>query len=314
MSASSYPPSTPGSGQDSAVAARGRSVGDIIGHIADYLILTKPRIAALVLVTTWVGFLMGSPGPLVFPLLLHALLGTAMVSGGGAALNQYRERVWDGRMRRTCERPLPAGRLEPVAALAFGLTLTVLGWVYLALFVNVLTALLGLAANVIYVLAYTPLKRMTSWCVPVGAVSGALPPVMGWTAAQGHLDIGAWVIFAVMFVWQIPHFIAIAWLYREDYARAGFAVASLVSPDGRSATWQIPIYASILALIVILPTVLGMANIAYVIGALMLGLGFLGAGIRVGNMDMTGYMRRVFHASLVYLPLLLIWLAVNRSV
>ena len=281
-------------------------------RFADYLTLTKPRIAALVVFSTYVGFAMSSTGALAVASLIHALIGTAMVAAGGAALNQYLERAWDARMRRTLDRPLPAGRMEPSAALAFGLVLSVGGWIYLAAFTNLLTALLGLAANVTYVLIYTPLKRVTGWCIPVGAVAGAMPTLMGWAAAQGELSFGAFALFGILYIWQLPHFIAIAWLYREDYANAGFAMSSLIGTDGRAAIWQIPIYAVFLGLVAASPALLGVTGGMYLIGSTIMSAGFLLSGLRLGGTDMTGYARRVFRASLVYLPLLLIWIMFTR--
>ena len=282
-------------------------------RVNDYLTLTKPRIGTLVLLTTYVGAAMSSTGPLAVGLLIHTLIGTGLVAGGGAALNQYLERVWDKRMRRTCDRPLPAGRLDPSSALVFGLALSLGGWIYLAIFTNLLTALLGVVANVTYVLVYTPLKRTTGWCIPVGAVAGAMPTLMGWAAAQGQLGWGAFVIFGILYVWQLPHFIAIAWLYREDYANAGFAMSDLIGREGRAAVLQIPIYAAILALVASLPTFLGMTGSAYLIGASALSLGFMCLGLRPRGSDMTAYARRVFRASLVYLPLVMVWMMLCRA-
>ncbi len=202
------------------------------GAVADLWQLTKPGITRLVLVTTAVGFYLASTGSFDWLLLIHALVGTGLLAGGTNALNQYAERKVDGAMKRTRNRPLPAGRIGPGLALLFSAGISVVGAVYLALWVNLLTAVLGVASLLIYIFAYTPLKRRTWWCTIVGAVPGAIPPMMGWTAVRGSVDVLAWVLFGIVFLWQMPHFYAIGWMYRQDYARAGFPMLPVVDEAG----------------------------------------------------------------------------------
>ncbi len=281
-------------------------------QFVDALELTKPGITGLVLVTTAVGFHLGAVGAFDFPLLLHALLGTALLAGGTNALNQYAEREADAQMKRTRERPLPAGRLRPSVALAFATAISLAGAVHLAVAVNLLTALLGAAALVIYVFLYTPLKRRTSLCTIVGAVPGALPPLMGWAAIRGELDVLAWVLFAIVFFWQLPHFLAIAWLYRQDYARAGFPMLPVLDPTGSRTARQILLYTLALVLVSLLTTVLGLTGAIYFFGALTLGLGFLALGLALAFGRGGQQARRLFLGSVIYLPVLLILMVVDK--
>lgn len=279
---------------------------------ADLLALTKPRITALVLVTTGVGAYLAAPGSLDVALLVQTLLGTALLAGGTNALNQYAEREADARMRRTRDRPLPAGRLAPGTALAFASGISAAGALYLALAVNALTALLGVLALAMYVFLYTPLKRRTWWCTVVGAMPGAIPPMMGWAAVRGDLDAVAWTLFGIVFLWQLPHFYAIAWIYRADYAAAGFPMLPVVDGDGSRTGRQI--VASTLALVgvSVWTSVLGLTGALYLVGALALGVAFLGFGLRLAGQPSGRSARRLFLASVVYLPVLLLLMIVDK--
>lgn len=272
-------------------------------RVAGFVQLTKPRITVLVVLTTLVGFLVAAPRPLPVLLLLHALAGTALAAGAAGALNQWAERHADAAMRRTARRPLPAGRLTPREALVFGVLLTAGGTAYLALTTNALASALAALTIVSYLLLYTPLKRVTSLATIVGAVPGALPPMIGWAAARGRLGIEAWVLFGIVFLWQMPHFLALAQLYRADYARAGFRMLTVEDASGESAGRQALLYALALVPVSLLPTPLGMAGGAYFVGVLALGLGFLLSGVGMAlDPSRPAAARRLFHASLLYLP------------
>src|SRR3989449_2549368 len=234
-------------------------------RLAAYLELTKPRITFLIVLTSAAGFSLGSRGPVNYLVLAHAITGIALLSSGIATLNQFMERDLDGLMRRTADRPLPSHRLFPFEALWFGVTLTALAEGYLLLFVNVLTALLGLTVIAGYLFVYTPLKTRTTLSTALGAFPGAMPPLMGWTAARGKIDVAAWVLFAILFLWQFPHFLAIAWMYREDYGRAGIRMFPVVEPDGRGTGQQIILYSLMLVPVSLLPAVLGLSGKIYLI-------------------------------------------------
>lgn len=281
-------------------------------RLADYIALTKPRLVFLVLFTAAAGYLMAAPATVPLIGLVHLLVGTALVAGGGSALNQYRERDRDARMQRTADRPLPAMRLAPTEALIFGVGVTLAGLVHLALFTNGLTLFLGIATSAIYVLAYTPLKRTTPWCLAVGAVVGALPPVMGCVAATGRLGLGAVIMFALLYLWQLPHFLAIVCLYRQDYANAQFAITRLTDESGRRTRRHIPTLCLILALVALIPTVAGVTGRAYFIAASVLGLGFMAVSVWDSGHDLIAYARRVFVASLIYLPAVLVAMVLGR--
>ncbi|MBI3872777.1 MAG: protoheme IX farnesyltransferase [candidate division Zixibacteria bacterium] len=281
-------------------------------RLADYVALAKPRLVFLVLFTAAAGYLMAAPVAVPLVGLVHLLVGTALVAGGGSALNQYLERDRDARMERTADRPLPAMRLAPTEALIFGVGVTAAGLVHLALFTNALTLLLGIATSAIYVLAYTPLKRTTPWCLAVGAVVGALPPVMGCVAVSGHLGIGAALMFALLYLWQLPHFLAIACLYRQDYANAQFAITRLTDETGRRTRRHIPMLCLILVLVALIPTFVGVTGRGYAIAAVALGLGFLAISVWDAGHDLVAYARRVFVASLIYLPALLVAMVLGR--
>jgi protoheme IX farnesyltransferase len=267
----------------------------------------------MVVITMAFGFYIGSRGAMDWVMLVHALIGTAFVAGGTSALNQYWERDLDAKMQRTKNRPLPTGRLQPREALRFGTIISLAGIVHLLITVNGLTALLAAATLISYVFLYTPLKQKNSLSTIVGAVPGALPPLGGWTAARNDLSIEGWILFAILFIWQLPHFLAIAWIYREDYLRGGFPMLTVVDPEGDSAGRQIISNCLALLPVSLLPTIVGMAGRFYFIGALGLSLFFLGCGIAVMRHRSNATVRRLLHASLLYLPILLALMALDKT-
>jgi len=271
---------------------------------AAYLELTKPRVAMLVLGVAVAAFWMASPGTPDAGRLLGMSAGTALLAGGIFALNQYFERELDGAMLRTERRPLPTGRLAPGQAARFGWALCAVALVCLAM-VNLLTAVVGALTMASYLFLYTPLKRRTPHCTLVGAFPGAAPPLVGWAAARGDLPAEAWVLFAILFLWQFPHFHAIAWLYREDYARADIRMWAVVEPEGRTTGRQIVVYALLLVPVSLLPPLVGVAGQAYLAGAVLLGLPFLYLGIRAALVKTKVQAQRLLLASVVYLPGLL---------
>lgn len=281
-------------------------------RVTDFFELTKPRIVLMVLVTAFVGFYVGSERVANYVELLHMLIGTALAAGGTLALNQYLERDTDAMMMRTRHRPLPDGRIQPGEALWFGSMVTLAGLAYLTLAVNLQSAWVTASITGIYLLLYTPMKRKSALCVPVGAVPGALPPVIGWVAARGSFDMEAWVLFAIMFLWQVPHTLAIAHLYREDFAKAGIKFLPVIEPEGDSANRQILLHCAALLVVSLLPTLLGLAGAIYFVVALILGLGLLANGVRLAMASTRSGARRLLLASLIYLPVLLIVLALNR--
>src|SRR5215211_922930 len=296
----------------SAVAVVERTRLSFRERVAAYAELTKPRITFLIVLSSAAGFAMASPGSIDYLGLLRALLGIGLLSSGIATLNQYAERDLDGLMRRTAMRPLPAGRLAPWEALAFGASITVAAEIYLLVFVNPLSALLGLTVVAGYVFAYTPLKTRTSLSTMVGAFPGAVPPLIGWTAARDSLSLEGWVLFAILFLWQFPHFLAIAWMYREDYSRAGILMLPVVEPDGRVTAQQIVVYTLMLLPVSLLPTALGMSGRVYLYGAIALGLLFLYSSLRAAFSMSRQEARRLLLASVLYLPLLFILMVLNR--
>jgi protoheme IX farnesyltransferase len=277
----------------------------------DFLELTKPRITFLVLVTTAVGYIVGARGSFDAVAFAALLVGTAFVSGGASALNQYWEREADGQMRRTRTRPLPSGRVAPGDALAFGLLISAAGLGLLAS-INGLTYFLGIAALASYVAIYTPLKRVTSLCTIVGAVPGALPPLMGWAAARNSLELPGWALFAVLFLWQLPHFLAIGWMYREDYARAGFPMLTVTDADGRATARQMILYCAALVPVTVLAGTLAHTGIAYLWGATLLGLAFMAGSLRFALTKSTAAARVLFTVSVIYLPVLLALMVWDR--
>jgi len=281
-------------------------------RFAAFVELTKPRITFLIVLTSAAGFAMGSNASVDYALLSKAMFGIALLSSGIATLNQYMERDLDLLMRRTSTRPLPSGKLMPWEALTFGVTLTVLAEIYLSVFVNPLTGLLGLTVIAGYLFAYTPLKTRTTLSTMVGAFPGAVPPLIGWAAARGDIGLEAWVLFAILFLWQFPHFLAIAWMYREDYGRAGILMLPVVEPDGRVTGQQIVVYTLMLLPVSLVPTVLGMAGKLYLYGAIVLGLLFLYSSVRAAFSKSRQEARRLLLASVIYLPLLFILMVINR--
>ncbi|MFN7942830.1 MAG: heme o synthase [Thermoanaerobaculia bacterium] len=272
---------------------------------ADLLTLTKPRITLLVVLTTAAAYVVATDGALDWPRLVHTLVGTALVAAGSGALNQYVERELDRLMRRTADRPLPAGRLTPDVALAFGVLLAATGLLQLTLAVNPLTAAVGAATLLAYVFVYTPAKRWSALATIVGAFPGAAPPVMGWTAVTGRLELGAWLLFALLFLWQLPHFLAIAWMYRDDYRAAGMPVLTLGDPDGARTGRQALLYAAALLPVSLTPAAVGISGKIYLVGALACGLVFLAFAFRFARRVSKPTARQLLLASVVYLPAVL---------
>nr|Q01YC2.1 RecName: Full=Protoheme IX farnesyltransferase; AltName: Full=Heme B farnesyltransferase; AltName: Full=Heme O synthase [Candidatus Solibacter usitatus Ellin6076] len=279
----------------------------------DYIELTKPRITWLILMSTGIGYFFGLPQAsnwLTFLKnidllrLLHTIIGTGLIASGTAALNQWYEREGDLKMHRTAGRPLPSGRLIAGRALAFGVALSIAGFVELWLGVNLLSAGIGAFTLASYLFLYTPMKRRTWWSTTVGAIPGAMPPVIGFAAAAGGLTRESWVLFAILFLWQFPHFYSIAWMYKEDYARAGIQMLPVVDPDCRSTARQIVIYGIALIPVSLVPALLGMSGRLYLVGALLLGLWFLYSGVRVALERTLVRARGVLITSVLYLPLI----------
>ncbi|HBB88947.1 MAG TPA: protoheme IX farnesyltransferase [Blastocatellia bacterium] len=281
-------------------------------RVAAYLELTKPRITFLIVLTAAAGFALASPGRVDYRAMLTAMVGIALLSSGIATLNQYMEKDLDALMRRTANRPLPTGKLLPWEALAFGVGLTVLAEIYLIVFVNPLSAVLGLTVIAGYLFAYTPLKTRTSLSTFVGAFPGAVPPLIGWASARGTIGVEAWVLFAILFLWQFPHFLAIAWMYREDYTRAGILMLPVVEPDGRVTGQQIVLYTVMLLPVSLLPTLLGTSGKTYFVGAIILGLVFLYFSLRAAFSKSRQAARQLLLASVIYLPLLFILMVLDR--
>jgi protoheme IX farnesyltransferase len=273
-------------------------------RVGDYLELVRPRMTLLVLFTVGTGAFLAAPGAVAPGLLAQAVIGTALVAAGASCLNQLLERHTDALMRRTENRPLPAGRLQPSVVLTLGIVLTVAGLVCLLL-CELLAAAVAAFTFVTYVFLYTPLKRKTPLNTLVGAVPGALPPVIGWTAVRGSLDAGAIALFLIVFLWQVPHFLAIAWIYRDQYARAGLKMLPVLDRDGVRTGREMVRYCAMLVPVSLVPAALGVAGLIYGIGAVLLGLMFLRASLGFVGSATTGQARRVLRASLLYLPALL---------
>lgn len=278
----------------------------------DFLTLTKPRLNLLVLITTVAGLYLAAPAGVPLAIVLHTIVGTTLVAGGAAALNQVWERHTDGLMRRTASRPLPDGRLLPGEATLFGLALSGIGLAELAFAVNGLSAIVAAITLGSYVLLYTPLKRRTSLATIIGAVPGALPPVIGWTAAGAPLGMAPLVLFGIVFLWQMPHFLAIAWLYRDDYARAGIPLLPVLEPDGRRTGHQALLYAAALWPVSLAPTVVGLAGAPYGLVATALGLCLIALSAAFARSRTTSTARRLFLFSIIYLPLLWGALVIDR--
>jgi heme o synthase len=283
----------------------------------DFCELTKPRLNSVVLLTTAAGFYLASrdsvAGTADWARLFHALAGTFLAAGGAAALNMALERDVDGRMERTQDRPVPAGRVTAAEAALFGGLLLAAGVSWLALAANALASLLAAVTAAVYLLAYTPLKRKSALCTLVGAVSGAMPPMIGWAAARGEIAAGAWVLFGIMFLWQLPHFMAIAWMYRDDYARAGLPMLPVVDVGGAKTVGVILTSAAMLMMVSLTPVFIGIAGMIYGAGAVLLGASLLVVGVRLARERSATAAQRLFFRSLVYLPLLLSLMVWNKG-
>lgn len=280
--------------------------------LRDYAELSKSRIVLMVLMTTAAGYVIGARDFSVLT-LINALIGTALVAAGTNALNQYVERSHDARMNRTKNRPLPAGRITPNAALLFSTAIAILGTIYLGVAVNWLTAFLGAFTLTSYIFIYTPLKRISSICTLIGAIPGAIPPLMGWTAATGELGLGGWIAFAILFLWQLPHFMAISWMYREDYGRAGFAMSSVHDAEGRSVGRQAILYSVLLLPVSVAPAFVGMGGTAYLVISAALGAGLIVASVRFHSDRSARAARSLFMSSNIYLLAMMVLLVSSRA-
>jgi protoheme IX farnesyltransferase len=278
----------------------------------DCLALMKPRVVLMVLAVSLAGYYMGTVGTPDWVRLLHLLIGVGLSAGGTLALNQYMERQEDALMPRTQSRPLPDGRVRPLSAFWIGVVVTCAGLLYLMLTLHVFAVLVTAMTTVSYLFWYTPLKRKTSLCSFVGAIPGALPPVTGWVAARGAFSGEVWVLFAILFLWQLPHSLAIAWLYREEYARAGFRLLPVLYPDGHSTARQIVTNCLALLAVGLLPTLIGLTGPFYFVAMLILGLGFLGFGVHVALSRTAAAARRLVLASLIYLPLAFLLMVLDK--
>jgi protoheme IX farnesyltransferase len=292
-----------------ASSVEGRALSRVI---ADYVVLTKPRVNILVVFTTLVGLLLAARDAGA-ALLVHTLLGTFLVASGAAAFNQIIEREVDARMRRTRHRPLPDARLSAAEAVTFAALLSLTGLVELALGANLLAAAVAFATLASYALVYTPLKQVTSLSTVVGAVPGALPPVIGWAAGRGELSLEAAVLFGIVFLWQMPHVLAVSWLYREDYERGGILVLPVLEPDGASTARQVVSYSTVLIPISLMPIAIGLGGLMYAAGAVVAGLSMLAASIAFARHRTPGRARHLFAISLLYLPVLWVLLLIDRA-
>jgi len=281
--------------------------------VHDLVELVKARLTLLVLLTTAVGFYLGAEGPINYTAAWHTVFGTALAAAGAAALNQWWEHQLDAVMQRTRSRPVPAGRLRPIEALAIGATLSIFGVAYLAFVCNALSAILAAITIIIYIFAYTPLKLVSTFNTALGAVPGAIPPMIGWAAARGTLNAGAWMLFAILFFWQLPHFFAIAWMYRDDYARAGFQMISSDDRTGERSASQSVFFCILLFVVAGLPAFLGIATVFYLLAELILGAVFVAAAMRFLRTRAPADARRLFITSIIYLPLLLGALVVCKA-
>ena len=284
--------------------------------LADSWALTKPEVNFLILITTFAGFCLARPVEsygFPFLLLVHTLVGVLLVASGAGALNQFVERRFDAQMRRTARRPLVSGRVEPVAVLWFGILLSCAGGVYLAVAVNALASLLAVLTLLIYLFLYTPLKRRTPLCTLVGAFPGAMPPLIGWAAASGRLSLEAWMLFIMLFLWQFPHFMAIAWMYREDYERAGYLVLPRGKRRIRFMAWQSTLPALALIPVSLVLGLLGLAGPVYTVGALLLGSYFYYCGAQLAVRKSNADARRLLFASIVYLPFVFVLMVLNKA-
>jgi protoheme IX farnesyltransferase len=279
----------------------------------DYLELTKPRITVLILICTAVGYFFGSPNAFHLALFVHVVLGTALMASGTAALNQWYEADSDAKMRRTSKRPIPAGRIRRIDGLVFGVVLSIAGFADLWFGTNALAAALGLFTLATYIFLYTPLKRRSAVCTTVGALPGAMPPLIGYAAASGRLDAWALALFLILFVWQFPHFYAIAWMYRDDYARGGIRMLPVIEPDGESTARRIVACSILLIPISLIPRLLGMTGSVYTVAAVAAGMGLLYIGVRLGRDRSCARARHVLLASVLYLPIVLAVMVIDRT-
>ena len=296
--------------------ATAESLNEVIvaekGWAAVYADLIKARLTFLVVLTTLVGFYLGSATPVDYWLMLHAVLGTALVASGASALNQLLEREHDAKMRRTKNRPLPSGRLQPATVMVFGGVCACAGLLYLALAVNKTTSVIGAISLVSYLFIYTPLKRLTWLNTAVGAVPGALPPLMGWTAARGELSREGWALFAILAFWQLPHFLAIAWMYREEYEKAGFKMLPGIDPQGHRTGRQAVSHTLGLLPVSLTPFLFHVTGEIYLFGALILGLAFLWYAVQFARYMTIPRARQLFFVSILYLPLLLVIMVLDK--
>jgi heme o synthase len=277
-----------------------------------YVTLTKPDVSFLVLMTTAAGYYMGVRGPVNWLHMIHTIFGTMLIAAGTAALNHYIERDSDRYMRRTASRPLPSGLLQPREVLLFGIALSIAGALDLFFVAGGWASGLGIATCLSYLLAYTPLKKRTVWATFVGAFPGAIPPMIGWVAATGSLDRGAWLLFAILFVWQFPHFHAIAWMYREDYARAGILMLPVVDPKGTRTFRQIILYAIALVAVSLLPALMGLAGILYFFGALVTSTAMVQVCLWAASNRTNVRAKWLMHATVMHIPILLGLMAFDK--
>lgn len=298
--------------ESSKVATHTSRTAAVVSTIDDYIQLTKPRLVAMILITTAAGYYLATNGALNWMGFLNTLIGSGLTAAGVLGLNQYLERDIDSLMLRTQQRPLPTGRLQPTQALLFCALLTGCGMLYLTVFVNPLSGFVISAIVVSYLFGYTPLKRKTSLCTLVGAIPGALPPVVGWVAARGTLSASAWVLFAILFLWQLPHSLAIAYIYREDYAKAGLKLLPVIHPDGKSTRHQIVINCIALFGIGLMPTIFNISGGLYFLAAILIGGMFLISGLYLQRTQTVKAARYVLYASLLYLPLIFITMALDK--
>lgn len=287
-------------------------VGGVRERVSSFVELTKPRIAILLVLTSAAGFYLGTKGPFNVPLFLNTLTAITLLAFGVATLNQYWERDLDVLMARTARRPLPTGRVSHTEALVFGVAQCVVAEVYLAIAVNALTAMLGVLVIVGYVLVYTPLKTRTSASTAIGAIPGALPPLMGWTAAANEISIGAWALFAMQFLWQFPHFLSIAWLFREEYARAGIKMLPVVEPSGRITFRQIVLFSIMLLPVSLAPFFFDISGWVFLVGGTVLGLWIIYASLAAARSKTDAANRKLLLATVIYLPILFILMVADK--
>jgi protoheme IX farnesyltransferase len=283
----------------------------VLSKVRDYYVLTKPEVNLLILITTSAAYYLGLRGSFHVAGMVHTLLGTLLVASGTATLNQWMERVWDARMRRTAKRPLPSGRVSAREALVFGLLLSIAGGVYLAIFVNWLSSLLAISTLLTYLLVYTPLKRRTAFCTLLGAFPGAMPILIGWAGAANSISAQAIYLFAILFLWQFPHFLAIALMYREDYARAGYRMLPRFDVDCRFTRFEIVVFTAALIMITVMPAV-SHAGFAYPISLVIAGCFLLYNSLRLAASASRVFACRLLHASVIYLPIVLTIMAVGK--